>query len=88
MVELFESGKVPTRPILLLSTDGAADESPRYPKVCSLYHEHFETVFSRFILDLLPLYKSLCTKVCVLITEHTMTPATELCRDAIQETWP
>ena len=30
--ELFESSNLPERPILVLSTDGAQDEAPRYPK--------------------------------------------------------
>ena len=30
--ELFESSNLPERPILELSTDGAQDEAPRYPK--------------------------------------------------------
>ena len=32
MKELFESSNLPERPILVLSTDGAQDEAPRYPK--------------------------------------------------------
>ena len=32
MKDLFESGAVPTKPILLISTDGAQDEAPRFPK--------------------------------------------------------
>ena len=32
MKELFESGALPKRPILLISTDGAQDEAPRFPK--------------------------------------------------------
>ena len=30
--QLFESNNLPERPILVLSTDGAQDEAPRYPK--------------------------------------------------------
>ena len=32
MKELFESKALPTKPILLISTDGAQDEAPRFPK--------------------------------------------------------
>ena len=32
MKELFESSNLPERPILVLSTDGALDEAPRYPQ--------------------------------------------------------
>ena len=32
MKELFESSNLPERPILVLSTDGAQDEAPCYPK--------------------------------------------------------
>jgi len=32
MKELFESQAIPTKPILLISTDGAQDEAPRFPK--------------------------------------------------------
>ena len=32
MKELFESQALPTKPILLISTDGAQDEAPRFPK--------------------------------------------------------
>ena len=32
MKELFESGALPKKPILLISTDGAQDEAPRFPK--------------------------------------------------------
>ena len=32
MKELFESSNLPERPVLVLSTDGAQDKAPRYPK--------------------------------------------------------
>ena len=32
MQQLFQTGQVTPKPILLLETDGAADEAPRYPK--------------------------------------------------------
>ena len=32
MKSLFDSGDLPKKPILLLSTDGAQDEAPRFPK--------------------------------------------------------
>lgn len=32
MKDLFESKAIPNRPILLISTDGAQDEAPRFPK--------------------------------------------------------
>ena len=32
MKKLFESSNLPERPSLLLSTDGAKDEAPHYPK--------------------------------------------------------
>lgn len=32
MHEIFETGKVKRKPILLIETDGAQDEAPRYPK--------------------------------------------------------
>ena len=32
MKELFSSGSVKRKPILIIETDGAADEAPRFPK--------------------------------------------------------
>ena len=32
MKNLFDTGAIPKRPLLLLSTDGAQDEAPRFPK--------------------------------------------------------
>ena len=32
LIKLFENGSIPKKPLLILETDGAADEAPRSPK--------------------------------------------------------
>ena len=44
MQDLFKSQLVPTRPIVLISTDGAQDEAPRYPKTLATEVHLFKTL--------------------------------------------